>query len=233
MPQRMMFGALGILLLLSAPARAQTPADPAAIVAEGQALVQRPADIAWVQVAVESRAATSAAARQQAANAMSAVLAALKRSVNDNAIRTSGFSVQPEMDYQNSPPRLRGYVARNQVEVRVDDLDKLPAIIDMSTAGGASSIAGLRFDLKNRAEAEREALRLAVEDGMSRAEAIARGARRSTGPIIRIVEQRIFAGPVRQQMEGMAFAQKAAEPTPILPGEIEIRAQVNVTVAIR
>lgn len=224
--------ASAFVLTLASSAGAQTPADTPSIVTEGHAIVQRAADIAWVQVAVESRGTTSAAARQQAANSMSTVLAALKRSVDDGAIRTSGFSVQPDMDYQNTPPRLRGYVARNQVEVRVDDLEKLPAVIDMSTAGGASSIAGMRFDLKNRADAEREALRLAVEDGMSRAEAIARGARRSTGPLIRIVEQRMFAGPVRQ-MEGMAFAQRAAEPTPILPGEIEIRAQVSVTVAIR
>jgi uncharacterized protein YggE len=228
-----LLAAVGLLAAGLSPALAQTPADPPNIVAEGQAIVQRAADLAWVQVAVEARAPTSAAARQQAANTMSAVIRALKRSVNDDALRTSGFSVQPEMEYTNNSPRVRGYVARNQVEVRVDDLEKLPAIIDMSTAGGATTVAGLRFDLKNRAEAEREALRLAVEDAMGRAEAIARGARRSVGAIIRIIEQRSFASPIRNMAFDGMMAQKVAEPTPIVPGDIEIRAQVSLSVGIR
>src|SRR5262245_17037764 len=218
--------ALVALALAASPAVAQTPAaEPPAIVAVGPAKVQRPGDLALVQGVVKARVASSAAAREQAANTMTAVLRALKRSVTDEAIKTSGFSVQPEMDYSSNPPRVRGYVARNQVEVRVEDLEKLSAIIDESTAAGASTMAGLRFDLKNRDDAEREAVRLAVEDAMGRAEAMARGARRTVGPIIRIVEQRVFGGPMPVTFDRAMMQQKAAEPTPILPGQIEIRSQ--------
>ena len=137
------------------------------------------------------------------------------------------------MDYSSNPPRVRGYVARNQVEVRVEDLEKLSAIIDESTAAGASTLAGLRFDLKNRDDAEREALRLAVEDAMARAEAMARGARRTAGAIIRITEQRGFSGGPMPVAFDRAMVQKAAEPTPVQPGQIEIRSQVSLTVGIR
>ena len=89
--------------------------------------------------------------------------------------------------HDGSPPRRlpgrgtyganeRGYIARNQIDVRVDDLDRLGPAIDAAGASGATSMAGLRFDLKDRAGAEREALRLAVEDAMARAKAIAAGA---------------------------------------------------------
>ena len=84
---------------------------------------------------------------------------------------------------------MRGYIVRNQIEVRVDDLDKLGAVIDAAGASGATSIAGLRFDLKDRAVVERDALRLAVEDAMARARAIAAGAKATLGPILRIEEQ--------------------------------------------
>jgi uncharacterized protein YggE len=222
-----------LALFVSSTAFAQAPQEPPSIVTQGEAVVRHAADVAWVQVASEARGAKPEDARRQAATAMTSVMSALRRSVPADAIKTSGFSVQPEMEYPpNERARVRGYVARNQVEVRVDDLEKLPAVLDSSVAGGATSIAGLRFDIKKRDEAEREALRLAVEDAMGRAEAIARGARREVGGILRINEQRMFPQPMFRAAAG-AMAQDMAASTPITPGEVEIRAQVMLTVGIR
>ncbi len=211
---------------------AQTTPEAPSIVSQGQAVVKQPADVAWVQIAVEARASRPEDARRQAATTMTSVMNILRRAVPSDAIKTASFSVQPEMEYTNNRPQVRGYVARNQVEVRVDNLDKLPEVMDTSVAGGATSIAGLRFDVKKRAEAERDALRLAVEDAMGRAEAIARGAGRSIGGILRIEEQRTFAQPMFRGMAMDSVAQSRAE-TPIEPGEIEIRATVTATVGIR
>jgi uncharacterized protein len=226
---------LGVALFALVPVSgsAQVPQDPPVITAQGEASVRQAADLAWVQIAVESRGATPEAARQQAATAMSSVMSALRRSLPSDAIKTSSFSVQPEVDYSDNRPRVRGYVARNQIDVRVDNLDRLPAALDASVSNGATSIAGLRFDLKRRDEAEREALRLAVEDGMARAEAMARGARRTAGAIVRIVEQRAFDGPVRPMDMMSAVASAVQAPTPVARGDIEIHAQVTLTVAIR
>jgi uncharacterized protein len=222
--------AITILLLSFAPlAAAQTP-DPPSVVAQGEATVRRAADVAWVQIAVEARGASPDSARSQAASAMTGVVGVLTRSLPSDAVRTSSFSVQPEMEYPNNTPKVRGYVARNQIEVRVDDLNGLPAVLDASLSNGATSVAGLRFDVKNHDEAERQALQLAVADALARAQAIAAGAKRSLGEVIRITEQRSASGPIRP----MAFADRAAgAPTPIIPGEIEIRAEVSLTVAIK
>jgi uncharacterized protein YggE len=132
---------------------------------------------------------------------------------------------------------VKDYVARNQVEVRVDDLQKLAGVIDVSVGSGATSISSLRFDVKARAQLEREALRLAVEDGMERARAIASGAGRALGALVRLTEQRqssqgiVFrpAGGGGGRAGGAAFATE----TPIAPGEIEIRAVVTLTVALK
>jgi uncharacterized protein YggE len=92
----------------------------------------------------------------------------------------------------------------------------------------------MRFDLKKRDDAEREALRLAVEDGMVRAAAIARGAKRDLGNIVRIEEQRAFDGPIRPMMRMAAGNPAAVEaPTPVTPGDVEIHAAVTLTVAIK
>ena len=72
-----------------------------------------------------------------------------------DAVRTTGVSLQPDMEYTSGRSRVRGYIARNQIEARVDDLKKLAGVLDAAGSSGATSIAGLRFDIKQRAEAER------------------------------------------------------------------------------
>ena len=205
------------------------------IVTRGQASVKRAPDQAWVSVAAESRATASAEAQRLAAEAMTAVTAALtKTGLASDAIRTTGYSLQPDMEYVNGRSRVRGYIARNQLEARVDDLRKLSAVLDAAGSSGATSIAGLRFDIKDRTTVERDALKLAVQDAMARATAIASGAGAKLGPIVRIDEQSDQGPPVyAMKTMSLASAGGGAVETPISPGELEIRAQVMLTVAIR
>ena len=226
-----------LLVVGGGVAAAQSPqaADGPVIVAQGEATVKQPADVAWVQIAVMARGAKPADARQQAALVMTSVMTTLKQSVPADALKTSGFSVQPEMEYSNNVPRVRDYVARNQIEARVDDLEKLSGVLDASVGSGATSVAGLRFDVKARSKWEREALRLAVEDATERAQAIATGANRTLGPVVRIQEQRVSG---QSFMNFNTDAVRAvggapAQATPVAPGEIEIRGQVVLTVSIK
>lgn len=222
------------LALVASPAMAQTPAaaETPVIVTQGDATVKRAPDQAWVAIASETRAAKPADAQRLGATAMTAVQTALKsQGLPADAIKTTTYSLQPDMEYAGGATRVKGYIARNQIEVRVDVLDKLGEVLDTAGSSGATSIAGLRFEIKGRDVAEREALRLAVKDAMSRAEAMAAGAGRTLGPILRIEEQ--SGGRVVPMYRAMAdVRQTAAPPTPIVPGEIEIRAQVTLTVAI-
>jgi hypothetical protein len=93
-------------------------------------------------------------------------------------------------------------------------------------------MSGLRFDVKDRSNVEREALRLAVEDAMGRARAIASGAGGTLGAIVRIEEQGGVMPPRPQRL--MMRAEGAAQvQTPVSPGELEITASVTLTVQIR
>jgi uncharacterized protein YggE len=187
-------------------------------------------------VATETRDARSTEARRKNADAMTVVQNALRNGgVRSDAIRTTGFSLSPEMDWNDGRGVVRGYVARNQVEVRIDDLDKLSDVLDgiNATRNAALSISGPRFELKDERAAQNEALRLAVEAALARAQAIAAGAKRGLGEIVRIEEQ--GAGPiVAKPMQTMRMSTAPADAaTPITPGEIEIRAQVSLTVQLR
>jgi uncharacterized protein len=227
--------ALGVAAPSAAQAILQT--DSPLIQAQGEASVKHAPDIAWVQIAVESRGNRPEEARDLDAKAMTVVIDALKKMLPAEAVKTSIVSVQPEMEYQNNVPKVKDYVARNQVDVRVDDLQKLAGVIDVSVGSGATSVSSLRYDVKGRAQLEREALRLAVEDGMERARAMATGAGRALGSLVRLTEQRQSSQGIvfRAGVAGGGGRGGAAFPTetPITPGEIEIRAVVTLTVALK
>lgn len=223
--------ALAFVAAGTAAAQPAVETGPGIIVAQGRGSLERAPDQAWVTIAAESRANTPSAAQDLAAQAMSAVLQTLEtQSVPDEAIRTTGYTLRPDMQYDDGRARVRGYIALNQIEVRVDDLTQLGAVIDAAGASGATSMSNLRFDVREREALQRDALRLAVEDAMRQAEAMAAGAGRTVGRVVRIEQQGRMAGPPPAPM--MAMREAAMVETPINPGRTQIEANVVLTVAI-
>ena len=224
-------------LLVTAPAAAQPPAPPpAVIVTNGEGLVKRAPDRAWVTIGAESRARTAQEAQRLNTDAMTAVIDRIKAAgIPADAVQTTGYNLQPEFDYVNGKQTLRGYVARNQVQVRVDALAKTGDVIAAAVTTGATNVSGVRFDLKDREAVEREALRVAVQDARLRANAAATGAGVSIERVIRVEEQReMIDGPRPMQMNMAMMRQESAQAAvPIEAGEIEVRARVTMTVAIR
>jgi uncharacterized protein YggE len=217
---------------------AQTPAPASegpVVVTAGEAVVKRVPDRAWVQITAESRARNPREAQKLNVDAMSAVLQKLKGAgLPADALQTRGYDLQPEYDYNNGRQTVRGYVARNTVEVRVDDLPRVGEVIDLAVTAGATSVGGVRFDLKDKGAAEREALRLAVEDARQRAEAAAGGAGMKVERIIRIEEQRVVVTPPRPAMMAMrAETGQAAGAPPVEAGELELRGAVTLTATIK
>jgi len=229
--------ALGALSLAaaSAPASAEPTPPPPSIVVNGEAVVQATPDRAFVNVSVESRDKNPAEAQRKTATAMDAVRKKLAATgVKDEQIRTVAYDLQLEFDFEKGRQIPREYVARDALEVRLDDVTKVGPVIDAAVAAGATHIGGVRFDLKDRSTAEREALRQAVADGRARAEAAAAGAGVSVASVLRIEEQRIFSPPhPMPMMMKTAMAAEAAPDTAISAGQIELRAQVTLTVGLR
>ncbi len=229
---------------MTAGAAAQTPAPPEipGIVTQGVATLKRPPDRAWVSVTVESRQARAADARREAATQMTTVQTAIRGvGIPADAIKTTSYSLQPQMEWDGGRSRITGYVVHNQIEVRVDNIDQVSEVIDATASIKTSlvltvAISSVRFDLKNPEKFEQEALSLAVKDGMARAQAIAAGLSRTLGPVIRVEDQRVTdqPRPIPYMMATRAAAGPAQVPsTPIEPNEIEVRASVSLTVRIQ
>jgi uncharacterized protein YggE len=226
---------LALAFLIQAPTPAATPEGPV-IVTTGEGVVKLAPDRVWVTIAAESRARSPKDAQRANAEAMKAVLDKLKTvGLPADAIRTSGYDLQPEFDFANGKQTLRDYLARNMVEVRVDDINRAGDVLDAAVGSGATSVSGVRFDLKDRSAAERDALRKAVADARGRADAAAAGANMHVDRVVKIEEQRTMV-PEPRAMYGMArqsMMADAAAPVPMSPGELEVRATVTMTSSLK
>jgi uncharacterized protein len=148
-----------------------------------------------------------------------------------DAIRTTGYSIQQEFDFSNGRRVPRDYLAHNGIEIRLDGVDRVGEILDLVVQAGATSVLGVRFDVKDRTLLERDVLMHAVQDARARADSLAAGAGRTVDRVIRIDDSR-QPRIVPQPMTMRAQAADSA-PTPVEPGLIEIHAQVTLTVSIK
>lgn len=224
-------------LFISAPASAQQPAAPLepVVVTSGEGLVHAVPDRAWITISAESRASTAREAQRRNTEAMTPVLAKLKSAgVPADAIRTVAYDVQYEWDFVNNKRVGRGYVARNTIDVRVDSIDRVGEFLEIAVGAGATALGGIRFDLKDQAKLEREALRLAVLDARAKADAAAAGAGRNVDRILRIEEGGVEVPPMPVRMMRQAAQANAADlAPPISAGQMEIRARATVTAALK
>jgi uncharacterized protein YggE len=228
-----------ISLLAAAPLRAQAPAaspQEPLVVASGEGLAQAAPDRAWIAVSAESRAPSPREAQRRTAELMRPVLEALRRArVPDDAVRTTGYDLQQEFDFTNGKRVPRGYVARNSIEVRVDDVSRVGELLEAVVNQGATSVSGLRFDLKDHAKLEREAVRLAVVNARLKAESAAAGAGRTLDRLVRIDETGGAPPPTPMQFARAMAVEAGAGggAPPVSVGQIEVRAQVTVTFSLK
>ena len=232
---RTLIAIFALTVMSAAPLAAQVPPNPQVptIVTSGEATIHRVPDQAFVSVSVETRSRVPRDAQKQNADAMSAVQQKLvEAGIQKDAIRTTGYSIQQEFDFTNGRRVPRDYVAHNGIEVRLDGVERVGEILDLVVQAGATSVLGVRFDVKDRTVLERDVLMHAVEDARARADALAAGAGRTVDRVIRIDDMRQPRLPPQPVMTMRAQAADSAQ-TPIEPGLIEIHAQVTLTVSIK
>ncbi len=220
--------------LTAAQQAPQVPAEPVVVVI-GEGLVNAVPDRAWISIGAESRAPSPREAQRRNTELMRPVQDKLRAAgIPADAIRTTGYDVQYEWDFVNGKRVGRGYVARNTIEVRIDTIDRVGEYLEIAVGSGATSLNGIRFDVKDQAKLEREALRLAVSDARAKADAAAAGAGRSIERILRVDEQGSASPPMPAPFLRQAAQSAAADaPPPIAAGQIEIRARVSVTAVLK
>ena len=191
--------------------------------------VTRVPDVAIISAGVTTRAATAAAAMQEATERMNRVLAALKRAgIADRDIQSSSLNLNPEYRYANDqPPQLTGYTASNQVTVRFPDIRISGKILDALVGEGANQINGPSLVVDRPEAALDEARAKAVAIGRARAELYARSLGLRVARIVSVSENAANYPIPPRPMVIAGFA-KSAE-TQVEPGEQKLEVTLAMT----
>ena len=251
---------LSSLLMLStslSEARAQPPVPPATPTApnpvsvtqertlrvEGLGEVKVSPDEAFVDLAVETQAATAQAASEANARKMEKVIAALMQAgLARKDLQTSNYQVYPE--YPQPPmnpgpssgtdevPRPKGYRVSNTVEAHVRDLAKVGVLLDVALKAGANRVDAVRFGLSKPETSRDAALRDAVERARQSAQVLATALGVKLGAVLDVSTVAEPQRPIPLARFAMASAESADTTTPIQPQEQTVQATVRLVYAI-
>ena len=201
-------------------------------------------DIALVRLGVEVTASTVTEAREDAAEAMEAVVEAVKEhELTDEDIQTTSFNIWPRYEYQevvsegvtSNKRVLTGYQVSNTAMIKIRDLDAVGEIIDdvVDAGGDATRINGIDFSIEDPSAYTTQLREDAVNAALENANHFATLTGVTLGRLVYISE---YGGdvPVVQDFfaETRALAAAFAPTTPISSGSLDLTLTVQARFAI-
>ena len=219
-----------LILLMLAPLSAQSQDNIATIpqiAVTGRADIKVSPDRATIQISVQTRAATAAAAAAENATKLNSVLTALRGlGLTNDQLSTVNYNVYPEQRYeQGKEPEVIGYNVTNTIVADVRRLNQVGPVIDAALAHGANMITSLQFYASNTEAARRTAIAAAIEKARADADAAARAAHGSLGQLLEI-NIGAYAPPPPRPLAMMRGSVAAQADTPINPGEETLSVEV-------
>lgn len=195
----------------------------AGITVSGVGTVKSVPDEGELSLGVETEGATAKDALAENSARMERLLAALRSAgVKKEDIRTQEVSLYPRYEE-------KGFTARNSVLVKIRDLGRAGAILDLTARAGANQTSGPTMSTSNREELEAKALAAAVRNARTKAEALAKAAGVGVGEVTAIVEGSAGGPEPYWAARTVAEADKAV---PIEPGTEDVQATVTITFSI-
>lgn len=241
--QRMVRAAIcGILVTNAVPvaSRAQdggvVQAHPL-IVTSGSATIHLPPDKASVSINVETRASTASEAASMNATATTATIAALRAAGLTSAqLSTSGFSVM--QDYNRAylqgaaaSAQTAAFIATNGVRADIPEVGMLSKVIDAALAAGANQIRQIQYTSSGTERAKLAAVAQAFANARANADALARAAGGSLGPLVEVTSldqgSAFYSIVSSVQLRGVAGATASGPPTPLAAGDVPVTASVT------
>lgn len=185
-------------------------------------------DLATISFSVETQSHEASDALHANAGKLETIVAALgTMGVAARDIQTSRINLAPQYVHRDGkPPRFESYQASSEIRVKVQDMTMPGRIIDGVVSAGATTVQHVALDLADRTAAEQAAQRAAIAALHAKAALFAEAAGLKISRLLRFSDSRADheGGPA------VRYALHAA--TPILPGEIVVRAEVHGTYAL-
>lgn len=187
-------------------------------------------DRANIQISVQTRAETAAAAATENARKQKAVIDGLRAlGIAANDIGTTNYSVYPEQRYEpNKEPTVVGYNVTNTLSVDLKSVAMVGPAIDVALAKGANMITSLQFYASNTDAARLEAIAQAVKKARSDADAAARAAGGSISGLLEIGIGSYSPPPPRpMELKARGTIASTQADTPITAGDQALTVDVT------
>jgi uncharacterized protein YggE len=202
---------------------------PSMISSSGVADIKVTPDRATIQISVQTRGMTAAAAATDNTKKQSSVLSSLRKlGIPNERLSTTNYSVEPQYRYaQNKDPVLTGYIVTNTVVADIYDIKKIGPSIDAALSSGANIISSLDLYASNTSIARRQAIEEGIEKARGEAEAAARALGGSLGNVISIdIDAEPSSSPRPMYARAMAAGGDVGS-TPINPGQQTLTVRVS------
>jgi uncharacterized protein YggE len=199
------------------------------IAVSGRGEVKISPDRATIQISVQTRAVTAAAAAADNATKQQSVLNALRAlGLDADQLSTINYNVYPEQRYeQGKEPVIVAYNVTNTILADVRKLSQVGPVIDAALAHGANMISSLQFYASNTEAARRSAIATAIEKARADADAAAHAAHGSLGSLLEINIGAFSPPPPQPMMMRMAAGAAGQADTPINAGDQTVSVEVN------
>jgi uncharacterized protein YggE len=210
----------------AAPGSAIAPSDRT-LTFGGSGEVDLQPDTAVIGVSVHGRGASSDDAQGVASDKMKTVLAALRSldsvHIADADLETQGVNTSPDWEHEGR------FVSDQTLSVTLHDPAQAGEVMAAATKAGADSVDGPSFSLAEQSAAYRDALRSALADARSKADAAAAAMGVHILGTTTISESNGGGGPIMYAADAAGKAASSAPPVQI--GPVTVSAQVTVTFA--
>ena len=214
-------------LLIAVLALTGTALADAKVTVLGTGTVLMDADRATIRVGVRELAEDVIAAQSSVNARIEAIVAALEAlGVGEDALSTDTISIYPNYEYSGETERIAGYSAYNALSVTIQDIDNVGKIIDAAFEAGANTLDSVTFSASDTAEANHQALALAVKDAMEKAGVLAEAAGMTLGGIESIRESGGYSYSTPVKFARTEAAMDTA--TRVMASRLEVSATVEV-----
>src|SRR6516165_6642779 len=231
-----MTGLLLTVLACALPATVLAQQPPvSSIRVTGDARVTAKPDRVQIDIGVTTRAAQSQDAATQNARQVDAVLAAVRKVAGPTAVlKTVSYSLNPNYQYhpKGGEPTIEGYTAVNVVQVTLDELGKIGAVIDAATQSGANHVQGIQFTLRDQDAVRAEALREAALRARAEADVLAAALGLRVLRVLSVEENSPRVTPLLYGGAPRAMAGGAVPATPVEVGTLDVTADVTLSVEV-
>jgi uncharacterized protein YggE len=202
---------LALILVAVASSAIAQPVTPESVTVTGTGRVTLRPDRFTFNVGVQTISPTLDEAVNENNRRVAAVVAALKKAgASDADIRTAGFTLYPQQDYQQGKlPRIVGYQVSNNITVTRAAVADAGRLLEIAVNAGVNQASSIDFQVSDPKRGRDEGLRAAFDDARSKATLLAQAAGRTLGRALTISEG-AQAAPPRPYMESQAMMKSAA-----------------------